>query len=78
MVGDFEAKEAKDKIVICEPEITSFEINDHSMVIMDSDGLWDKFDNTEVAEVAKTFLEKEGHGETWSAKFTESLLCEAM
>jgi protein phosphatase 2C family protein 2/3 len=45
--GDFEAKEAKDRIIINEPEITSFEVDDHDFVVMGSDGLWDKFDNTE-------------------------------
>ena len=45
---------------------------------MASDGLWDKFDNTEVAEISKAFLDKEGHGETWYPKVTEALLVEAM
>ncbi len=51
--GDFEAKDANDKIIINEPEITSFEIDDHDVIVIGSDGLWDKFDNTEVVEVVK-------------------------
>jgi protein phosphatase 2C family protein 2/3 len=42
--GDYEAKESKDsKIVINEPEITSFEIDNHDLIFMGSDGIWDKF-----------------------------------
>ena len=48
------------------------------MVVIGSDGLWDKFDNTEVAEVAKAYLDKEGHGDTWYTKATGTLLAEAM
>lgn len=44
--GDFEAKDANEKIIINEPEITSFEIDDHDVIVIGSDGLWDKFDNT--------------------------------
>jgi protein phosphatase 2C family protein 2/3 len=48
--GDFEAKESKEnnpsKIVTNEPEISSFEIDEHDLIIMGSDGLWDKFENT--------------------------------
>lgn len=51
--GDFEAKEANSKIIINEPEITSFEVDDHDVVVIGSDGLWDKFDNTEVVELMK-------------------------
>jgi len=40
--GDFEAKESGSKVVICEPEITSFETDYHDFVIIASDGLWDK------------------------------------
>ena len=76
--GDFEAKEAKDKIVICDPEINIFEIDDHDLVVMASDGLWDKFNNTEVAEISKAFLDKEGHEDSWYPKVTEALLSEAM
>ncbi len=51
--GDFEAKDnsrdGNDKVIICEPEITSFEINDHDMIVMGSDGLWDRVDNVEIA-----------------------------
>ncbi|MCB0371318.1 MAG: hypothetical protein KDD45_18345 [Bdellovibrionales bacterium] len=33
-------------MVINEPEITSFEIDYHDFIILGSDGVWDKFDNT--------------------------------
>lgn len=37
--------------MICEPEITSFEIDTHDFIIMGSDGLWDRFDNIEIVEI---------------------------
>ena len=40
--GDFEAKTSSSKVVICEPEITSFEIDDHDFIVIASDGLWDR------------------------------------
>lgn len=46
--GDYEAKENREntKIVFNEPEITSFEIDYHDFIVMGSDGVWDKFENT--------------------------------
>lgn len=50
--GDFQAKdnskEGNDKVVICEPEISSFDIDSHDTIIMGSDGLWDRIDNVEL------------------------------
>jgi protein phosphatase 2C family protein 2/3 len=47
--GDFEAKDPKTggnpKVVISEPEITSFTISEHDLIIIGSDGLWDRIDN---------------------------------
>lgn len=37
-------------MIICEPEITSFEISEHDLIVMGSDGLWDRMDNIEIVE----------------------------
>ena len=76
--GDFEAKEAKDKIIINEPEITSFEIDEHDFIVMGSDGIWDKLDNTEVVEVMKSVYEKEEDKERWHSRGAGLLLLESM
>lgn len=51
--GDFEAKdnehEGNERVVICQPEISSFEIDQHDIIIMGSDGLWDRLDNIEIS-----------------------------
>lgn len=78
--GDYEAKDCKDgnsKVIIYEPEITSFDIEDHDLIVMASDGLWDKFENKEVADVMKKTLE-EYSGEEWYSKSAETLLYESM
>jgi hypothetical protein len=46
--------------------------------VIGSDGLWDKFDNTEAVEVMKQAYEKEEKGERWHARGAEALLLEAM
>ena len=51
--GDFEAKDTKiegnfNKVIICEPEISSFEIDEHDFIVMGSDGLWDRIENKEI------------------------------
>lgn len=51
--GDFEAKddekEGNSNVVICEPEISSFEIDQHDFIVMGSDGLWDRISNVDAA-----------------------------
>lgn len=78
--GDYEAKETKDnsKIVINEPEITSFEIDYHDFIMMGSDGIWDKFDNTEVVEITKGVYEDNKNSEVWYGRSAEEIMTEAM
>lgn len=65
--GDFEAKDnskdGNDKVVICEPEINSFEIDTHDFIIMGSDGLWDRMDNIELVEIMQQLKEQGIQGE---------------
>ena len=61
-------------MVICEPEITSFEIDEHDLIIMGSDGLWDRLDNVEIVEIIEDLKEKGFEGEEWFGKSTEVLL----
>lgn len=75
--GDIEAKDSnKDgnsKVIIHEPEITSFDIDEHDMIVMASDGLWDKFDNSEVGTLLNKILD-EHSGEEYYSKSAEALL----
>ena len=54
--GDIEAKlprfEGNPKVLIAKPEITYFEINnnEHDFIVMCSDGVYDKLENSEVAQ----------------------------
>ena len=68
--GDYENKENKEKskVVINEPEITSFDIDSHDFIVMGSDGVWDKFDNTEVVELMKQTFENHQKDEAWYGK----------
>jgi serine/threonine protein phosphatase PrpC len=34
-------------------------VDDHDFIVMGSDGLWDKFDNTEAVELMRQAYEKE-------------------
>lgn len=45
---------------------------------MGSDGIWDKFDNTEVVEVMKSVYEKEEDKERWHSRGAGLLLLESM
>ena len=78
--GDYEAKETKEnsKIVINEPEITSFEIDYHDFILLGSDGIWDKLDNTEIVELSKSTYEERNQDEDWYGKVSEEVLFEAM
>ena len=39
-----------------------------------SDGVWDKFDNTEVVELTKSVYEERSNDEDWYAKVSEAIL----
>lgn len=64
--------------MICEPEITSFEIDDHDLIVIGSDGLWDRLENKEVVEMLKAIQPQGVSGEEWYSKGAEQLLHEAM
>ena len=64
--------------MISEPEITSFEIDYHDFIVIGSDGVWDKFDNTEVVELSKSVYEDRSNDDDWYGKVSEGILYESM
>lgn len=53
-------------------------MDDHDFIVMGSDGLWDKFDNTEAVELMRQAYEKEEKDGRWHARGSEILLLESM
>ena len=46
--------------------------------MLGSDGVWDKFDNTEIVELTKSVFEERGENSDWYALSSETILLEAM
>jgi len=61
-------------IVISEPEITSFEIDYHDFIMIGSDGVWDKIDNTEIVELCKGVYEDNKNSESWYGRSAEVIM----
>lgn len=45
---------------------------------MGSDGLWDKFENTEIVELSKAVYQENNNEDFWYGKSSEEILLEAM